>query len=256
MCLVSPWFVPNEPNYSRDSKLKLVMCDKYLEMRNLESTRDTHCPQATLLTLVTSRTPDQVFEHTPAGGQTTSTAGTDTRRRTRCNFLRNHLWPWGVMRGESLQRERTSSCRVSPERKRLSLLVCVTILVFLSHNLWSNLIYFWVRYNVLPPPPPSSVAATHRHGNYGPKLAQYFMEWHFYFSLPSISAPSTHFSAHAFGGLSNYCLTFSPLLYLCDASPSPLSLSVCVVLSFVISFIKIARQKSLLIIYNLHRNHY
>lgn len=85
-------------------------------------------------------------------------------------------------------------------------------------------------------------AAPHRHGNYRLKLTQYFMEWHFYSSLPSISAPSTQFSAHAFGGVVQLLLH----LLSSDASPSR-PRSPCAVLSF--AFIKTARQKSMPIIY-------
>lgn len=50
-------------------------------MEDIENMRDTRCSLATLLTVVTSRTPDQMLEeqnNTPAAGHTTSTAGTGT----------------------------------------------------------------------------------------------------------------------------------------------------------------------------------
>lgn len=78
-------------------------------MHRKENKRDcrghARCSHATLLTPVRWQTPWP-------GGQTTSTAGTDTHRRTGCNFQRNHLLTLRRSCVESLRRELTYSCGV------------------------------------------------------------------------------------------------------------------------------------------------
>lgn len=135
-------------------------------------------------------------------------------------------------------------CRVSVHYHSYN---SVSFLVFL---LFSNLIYF--ECSTMSLRPPHSISATHRHGNYGPKLARYFTEWHFF--LSSISELSTHFSVHAFGGIVQLLSLFlsSPAILM----PLPPSCSLHAIPLFLISFIKIARQKSLLITYKFPVDHY
>ena len=159
-----------------------------------------------------------------------------TRGRTGCNFQRKHLWPWEgrAWRASDVSRLTPAEC-VSCWSEGARRRVLSVSAVFFPHNLRSDHIH---------PFPPRSVSATQRHGNYGPKLAQYFMEWHF--SLSSISALTTQFSAHALGSIVQLLSHFLfPLLCLSGASPS-LLLALCVVPPFLNSFITLARQKSLL----------
>lgn len=142
---------------------------------------DTHSSHSALLTWVTSRTLDHVLEHqkhTPAGGQTTRTAGIDTHAAVQSVISKESTYD---LEGQAWRASNVSW--LAPADCVYIVLVCD------SYCLYSNMYASGcVFLSAIKCPPPFS--ATYRHGNYGPKLAQYFSEWPF--PLSSISATSTH----------------------------------------------------------------
>lgn len=85
------------PDYRCESTLKCVTSDKWTERRNIEIMMDTHCSHATLLTLVTSRTPWPGVRtpetHTCRRANHQQSRYRYTCSRTGCNFKRNHPRP-------------------------------------------------------------------------------------------------------------------------------------------------------------------
>lgn len=104
------------------------------------------CSHHALLTPVTSRTSDQVLEHrehTPAGGQTTSTAGTGTHAAVQGVISKESTSDLGkVVRGEAPTW--ADSCRVCRVGVKELITACpFCFCCFFPHNLRSDHIYFW-----------------------------------------------------------------------------------------------------------------